>query len=53
MTATIDLVNTGNPSKVYCQYILKNALVSGFTSGSNGDRPTETLTLDFTRKDVN
>ena len=31
MTATIDLVNTGNPGKVYCQYILQNTLVSGFT----------------------
>ena len=53
MTATIDLVNTGNPGKVYCQYILQNTLVSGFSSGSDGDRPTETLTLNFTQKNVN
>ena len=53
MTATIDLVNTGKPGKIYCQYVLQNALVSGFQSGSNGDRPTETLTLNFTQKNVN
>ncbi len=53
MTATIDLVNTGNPGKVYCQYILQNTIISGFTAGSSGDRPTETLTLNFTQKNVN
>ncbi len=53
MTATIDLVNTGNPGKVYCQYILTNTIVSGFTAGSSGDRPNETLTLNFTAKTVN
>ena len=53
MTATIDLVNTGNPGKVYCQYVLQNALVSGFQSNSQGDRPSETLTLNFTQKNVN
>ena len=53
MTATIDLVNTGNPGKVYCQYILQNALVSGFQAKSDGDRPNEVLTLNFTQKNVN
>lgn len=53
MTATIDLVNTGNPGKVYCQYVLQNTIISGFTAGSSGDRPTETLTLNFTQKNVN
>ena len=53
MTATIDLVNTGNPGAVYCQCILSNTLISGFTAGSSGDRPTETITLNFTQKQVN
>ncbi len=53
MTATIDLVNTGNPGTTYCQYILTNTILSGFTAGSSGDRPNETLTLNFTAKQVN
>ena len=53
MTATIDLVNTGNPGKVYCQYILQNTLVSGFQAKSDGDRPNEVVTLNFTQKNVN
>lgn len=53
MTATIDMVNTGNPGKVYCQYVLQNALVSGFQAKSDGDRPAETLTINFTQKNVN
>ena len=53
MVATIDLVNTGNPGKTYCQYVLQNTIISGFTAGSSGDRPTETLMLNFTQKNVN
>ncbi len=52
MTATIDLVNTGDPGTIYCSYILTNTLISGFTAGTSGDRPTETLTLNFTAKQV-
>ncbi len=52
MTATIDLVNTGDPGTTYCSYELKNVLVGGFTSGTSGDRPTETLSLNFTAKTV-
>ena len=49
----IYLINTGNPGKVYCQYILQNTIISGFTAGSSGDRPNETVTLNFTQKNVN
>lgn len=51
-TAQIDLVSTGQDGKTYCQYYLYDALLSGFSSGTSGDRPTETLTLNFVKKEV-
>jgi type VI secretion system secreted protein Hcp len=50
--ATIDMVTTGNPGEVYIQYILHNALVASYTVSSSGDRPTEQITLNFTKMDV-
>ena len=51
-TAQIDLVSTGQDGKTYCSYILHDALLSGFSSGTSGDRPTETLTFNFVKKEV-
>lgn len=50
--ATIHLVTTGNPGETYIEYKLHNALVASYTVGSSGDRPTESITLNFTKMDV-
>ena len=46
---TIDLVTTGNPGDIYMQYKLHNALVSGYSVSSGGERPSESLSLNFTK----
>ena len=51
-TATIDMVTTGNPGQTYLQYTLTNTLVSSYASTTTGDRPVETITLNFTKKEV-
>jgi type VI secretion system secreted protein Hcp len=46
---TIDLVTTGNPSDLYMQYKLHNALVSGYSVSTGGERPSESVSLNFTK----
>ena len=46
---TIDLVTTGNPGDLYMQYTLHNALISGYSCSSSGDRPSESVSLNFTK----
>jgi type VI secretion system secreted protein Hcp len=50
--AVIHLVTTGNPGDTIIEYQLTNTLISGYTVGSDGDRPVETITLNFTKLDV-
>ncbi len=52
VTATIDMVSTSNPGITYIQYVLHNAIVASYTVGSSGDRPTESITLNFTQMDI-
>jgi type VI secretion system secreted protein Hcp len=51
-TATIHMVTTGNPGDVYIEYKLYNTLIASYTVGSSGDRPSESITLNFTKMDV-
>lgn len=51
-TAKIDLVTTGNAGVKYLEYTLHDALIAGYTVGSSGDRPTESISLNFTQMDV-
>lgn len=39
----------GNQISPFLQYELENALVSGFSSSSSGDRPTESVSINFTK----
>jgi type VI secretion system secreted protein Hcp len=40
---------TGGTSDTFLQFDLENTLVSGWSISSSGDRPTESLTLNFTK----
>ena len=45
----IDLVTTGNPGDTYLKYELHNCLVSGYSVSTGGDRPAESVSLNFTK----
>lgn len=49
----IDLTQTDNSGKhiAYQKYILTNTLVSGYSLSSGGERPSESLSLNFTKFD--
>ncbi len=51
-TATIHLVSTGSPGETYIEYILTNTLIASYTVDSSGDRPLETLKLNFTKLEL-
>lgn len=36
-------------TQMYCKYVLTNTGISGFSTSSGGDRPTESLSLNFTK----
>jgi type VI secretion system secreted protein Hcp len=46
---TIDLVTTSSPGLTYMTYELTNALVSGYSVSTGGDRPSESVSLNFTK----
>lgn len=47
---TIDFVTTGaSKIETYLQYVLENCMVSGYSISSGGDRPSETVSLSFTK----
>ncbi|MEP9379128.1 type VI secretion system tube protein Hcp [Aquabacter sp. CN5-332] len=48
-TVKIDLVTTGSPGVTFCTYTLTNALISSYSVSSGGDRPTESLSISFTK----
>lgn len=50
--ATIHLVTTGNPGETYIEYKLTNTLIANYSIDSNGDRPVETIRLNFTKMEV-
>lgn len=45
----IHLVSTGSPGDIYLTYELTNALVSGYSVSSGGDRPSESVSVNFTK----
>lgn len=50
--AVVHLVTTGNPGETYIEYSLTNALISSYSVDTNGDRPVETIKLNFTKMEV-
>lgn len=53
VTAKIELTQTDNNGKhvAFQKYILTNTLISGYSLSSGGDRPSESLSLNFTKID--
>jgi type VI secretion system secreted protein Hcp len=45
----IHFVSTGDPGLTYAQYTLEDTLISGYSLSSGGDRPTESISLNFTK----
>jgi type VI secretion system secreted protein Hcp len=45
----IELVTTGDPGETYATYTLTNTLISNYSVATEGDRPVERITLNFTR----
>ena len=49
----IEVTQTDNSGKhvAYLKYVLTNTLISGYSLSSGGDRPSESLSLNFTKID--
>jgi type VI secretion system secreted protein Hcp len=53
VTATIELVETGEGQlDTYLTLTLTNCLISGYSFSSSGGRPSESLTLNFTKVEM-
>lgn len=50
--ATIHLVTTGSPGDTYIEYKLTNTLIANYSVDTSGDRPVETIRLNFTKMEV-
>jgi type VI secretion system secreted protein Hcp len=49
-TVVIDFVRTdGGGGVTYLEYTLSNVMLSGFSTSSAGDRPSESISLNFTK----
>jgi type VI secretion system secreted protein Hcp len=48
-TVKIDLVSTGSPGNTYVTYTLTNALISAYSVSTGGDRPSESISISFTK----
>jgi type VI secretion system secreted protein Hcp len=54
VVAKIHLCKTDNGElKTYAEYVLTNTLISGFNTSTGGDRPSESLNLNFTKVQFN
>ncbi len=48
----IHLVSTGSPGQTYLEYTLTDTLCSGYSVSSSGDRPMESVTLNFNKVEM-
>ena len=51
-TYKIDFVTTGDPGENYLTFELTNGMISGYSISSGGDRPLETISVNFTKVDM-
>jgi type VI secretion system secreted protein Hcp len=49
---TITFVRTGSPAVEYLSYILTNVMLSGYSTSSGGERPAESISLNFTQIEI-
>jgi type VI secretion system secreted protein Hcp len=49
---TITFVRTGSPAVEFLSYILTNVMLSGYSTSSGGERPTESISLNFTQIEI-
>jgi type VI secretion system secreted protein Hcp len=49
---TITFVRTGSPAVEFLSYILTNVMLSGYSCSSGGDRPSESISLNFTQIEI-
>ena len=48
--AQVDLVETGSDQlNTYLELTLTNAMISGYSTSSGGDRPSESISINFTK----
>ncbi len=52
-TVEIHVTKTDDELAAYLEYTLRDVLVSGYSVSSSGDRPTEQLSLNFTKIEMN
>jgi len=45
----IHLVSTGKPGRTYAEFKLTNTLVSAYSMSTGGDRPSESISFNFTK----
>lgn len=48
----IAFVSQGDPGEKYLEYTLTNTLISGLSINSGGDRPSESVSLNFTKVEI-
>jgi len=48
----IDFVTTGSPGDTYLQCTLSDTLISSYSVSSGGDRPSESIGLNFTKMEM-
>jgi type VI secretion system secreted protein Hcp len=49
---TITFIRTGSPAVEFLSYILTNVMLSGYSTSSGGDRPSESISLNFTQIEI-
>jgi type VI secretion system secreted protein Hcp len=47
--AKIHFVTTSSPGETYIEFALENAMIANYSLNSSGDRPIETIRLNFTK----
>jgi type VI secretion system secreted protein Hcp len=49
---TITFVRTGSPAVEYLSYILTNVMLSAYSASSGGERPSESISLNYTQIEI-